>query len=76
MSINAGAITATKGIDGVITYGAPAGNPGETLSIRLDGVGNLDFDTASPGVDVQLVGLSGIDTQSELAALMNRVMVG
>ena len=75
VSINAGAITATKGIDGVISYGAPVGNPGETLSVRLDGVGNLDFDTATPGADVQLVGLSGIDTQAELAALMNRVMM-
>jgi Ca2+-binding RTX toxin-like protein len=76
VSINAGAITATKGIDGVISYGAPVGNPDGTLMVRLDGVGNLDIDTATPGVDVQLVGLSGIDTQAELAALMSRVMVG
>jgi Ca2+-binding RTX toxin-like protein len=76
MSINAGAITATKGIDGVISYGAPVGNPGETLSVSLDSVGNLDFDTASSEVDVQLVGIAGIDTQAELAALMNRVVLG
>jgi hypothetical protein len=72
---NPGSITATKGIDGVITYGAPVGNPGETLSVRLDGVGNLKFD-ASESVDVQLVGISGIDTQAELAALMSRVVLG
>jgi hypothetical protein len=76
VSINAGVITATKGMDGVISYGAPVGNPDGTLMIGLDGVGNLDIDTATPGVDVQLVGLSGIDTQAELAALMSRVMVG
>jgi hypothetical protein len=73
---NPGSITATKGIDGVITYGAPVGNPGETLSLRLDGVGNLDFDTGTPGVDVQLVGIAGIDTQAKLAALMSRITLG
>jgi Ca2+-binding RTX toxin-like protein len=76
VSINAGSITATKGQDGVVTYGAPAGSLDERLSVQLDGVGNLDFDTITPSADVQLVGLSGIDTQAELAALMSRVVVG
>jgi hypothetical protein len=40
--------------------------------VNLDGAGNLRFD-ALESVEVQLVGLSGIDTQAELNALMNRV---
>lgn len=75
VSITAGAFQATRGMDGLISYGPPQGNPGEVLAVRLDGAGNLRFD-ASESVEVQLVGLSGIDTQAELSALMSRVTLG
>jgi len=77
VSINAGTITATKGMDGVVKYGALVDDPDENLLVRLDSLGNLDINpTEFPGTDVQLVGISGIDTQAELAVLMSRVMVG
>jgi Ca2+-binding RTX toxin-like protein len=72
VSFTAGAFQATRGMDGSISYGPPQGDPGEVLTVNLDGAGNLRFD-ALESVEVQLVGLSGIDTQAELNALMNRV---
>jgi hypothetical protein len=48
-------------------------DPANVLELSIDTYGNLFVGDQAAGADVQIVGLVGIDTQRELATLMDRV---
>ena len=67
MTINAGSAVLSKG---VLT------DPTQTIVVNLDARGNMTFENDSSNSVTQVVSLIGIDTQQELSALMDRIVIG